>query len=248
MKKVHWIALLALLATTIFFIGLFVHQYRTRSDAAKIEERIELRNQTRAIEVVSQKIEGEGLQLQIKNAGRKPVIAYRIDLRDQDRFNVDFSIGSPLEHNRISYVSIPLKNLIIDEKTGASIVEISMALFVDGTGEGDQAKLQIQRQQMIGMARAYRDLFELVNKLQTFSDLTSTKFIEQVTAQTMLMPSGLNDQERNGYLKAIESLKVRARTLEKLPDEKSKDIRAFKEAFVRHLRNLNMIAKQETQQ
>ena len=116
-------------------------------------DRIEIRNETTAIEVASKKIENDFLKMEFRNAGKRPIIAYRIDLLRNDRFVMDLSVGRPLDPSLKTHVGIPLKKLTLDEGSRKYIVNISMALFADGTGEGDGEKLLAQRDRMIGAAQ-----------------------------------------------------------------------------------------------
>jgi hypothetical protein len=247
MKRVYWISLfliIAVIGTTTFF----ARRYYTAKRPLSIEDRIEVLNETTAIRIVSKKVDKEVFNVEMQNAGDRPILAYRLDLRNEDKFVTDYSIGEPLAPGRKTTAVIPLKNLIKNEITDGYLLIISMALFSDGSGEGNQAKLESQRNKYIGMAMANRELFKLVNQLSTEGDLRSIKFTKQVQALKMLMPTDLSSEQHAAYLNTLDNLHIRAEILQKAPDKNFGDINSFKAAFARQMRNLEPITPKEPKQ
>jgi hypothetical protein len=248
----HQIIVVLLTAALVFAgVGFGRHYYMKRSAVtanqaeAPTEDLIEIRNDTASIEVVSKKIEKEYLGMQIRNVGVKPIISYQIDFQRGGNFIADLSIGQPLQPSRTTHVSVSLKKLALDERSQTYPVNFSMALFADGTGEGDKVKLESQRDQLIGLAAAMAKMTGLVNDLDSESRLSSEQFAQQVSSLRMTVPANFNRNQTRGYMNAIDSMQVRAMALNKSPQNKAGGVGNFKAAFARQKTNLQAF-KQET--
>jgi hypothetical protein len=202
---------------------------------------IEIRNNTKALEVLSKKVEKESLGLELRNAGPRGIISYRIDFVGADRYVADLSAGGPIATSVKTSVIIPVKKLAFDQQSQKYTATISMALFDDGTGEGDQAKIASQRDRLIGQAQAFSDMSELVYKLQTEADFVTQQFEEHLRALKGLMPANFNRDQTTGYMSALQSMQARAMVLNKLAKDKKADgMQNFKNAFARQMANLKM--------
>jgi hypothetical protein len=250
-RRVTLVVLIVAVASAGVVFARHYYIKRARPAAAKAQgpiiDLIEIRNQTLALEVVSKKIENNVLQVEFRNVGERPIISYRIDLRESDKFVMDLSIGSPIAPSRTVHFGIPLPKLALDEQSRTYPLTISMALFTDGTGEGDRAKIDAQRDQFLGQAQAMNEMSKLISKLQSESELTSEQFAQQLNSLKSRVPANFNRDQTAGYMRAIQSLLARALILAKLPDNdkrKAGGIDSFKSAFARQLSNLKMI-KQE---
>jgi len=243
-------AIAGLLAAAIVFIGVGFgrHYYLKRSPANQAEamtvERIEIRNETTSIEVVSKKIENEYLGIEIRNVGVKPIIAYQIDFQRGDKFIADLSSGQPLAALRMTHVSISLKKFTYEERSRTYPANISMALFADGTGEGDKIKLESQRDQLIGVRAAMANMTEMINKLDSESQLSSEQFAQQLDSLKMTVPANFNRNQTAGYMNTIRGMQIRAMVLNKSPQNKAGGVGSFKAAFARQKMNLQAF-KQE---
>ena len=124
MKKLYWISLL-LIITVIGTSTFFARRYYTAKRPVSIEDRIEILNETTAIRVISKKIDKEALHVEMQNAGDQPILAYRLDLHNEDKFVIDYSVGEPLAPTRKTTAVIPLKNLIKNEKELKKIIRLT---------------------------------------------------------------------------------------------------------------------------
>jgi len=260
LDRVHRLILFLFLAGVVFMgVGTARHFYlaaaakkaaRQDNGAAPPAESvtvdmIEVRNETKTLEVVSKKIEKEFLVMEVRNVGQRPIICYRVELKGSDRFVTDLSAGGPLAPSLKTNVTIAVKKLTYDQQSKKFLATFSMALFADGQGEGDPAKVASQRDRMSGQALAFTNMTEMVDGLQSEADFASQQFAQHLHALKGLMPAGYNRDQAAGYVGAIQSMQARAMVLNKLPDNrKAADMRNFKNAFARQTSNLRMFRQE----
>jgi hypothetical protein len=139
---------------------------------------------------------------------------------------------------------IPKIAMIEDPKTKSYKTEITMVLFMDGTGEGDEKKLTEQRDKLYGAALANREMLDIVTKIDGESDIEKKKIIQQFDALKMLKPSELNKEQTRGYFGALESAKTQAglfRQANLPPIDKRISFGKFKSNFTLRKENLKAI-------
>jgi hypothetical protein len=235
---------IAVVIATLSFTGVTVarHYYLKYKNIP----RIEIRNQTKSLEVISQKIEKGSVILELRHVGNHPLISSHFSLKNSDKFLIDYSAGKPLAPGLKTTVHFPLKQLNYDKASWHHLIDISFVLFTNGEGEGDSDKLTTERNRLHGMKRAFRDMFELVNRVQSIAEFESTKFKEQINALKMMMPADLNEQQKSAYKMALDDVRIRATAYEKSNKKELRGIQGFKEVFIRQFKNLQSFKEKET--
>lgn len=208
---------IGLMATTLYF--------GRAPKASKREVPVAITNETESLQVVSSMIEKNRLIFTIKNTGDQPVIAfhfdlkanknageqpvttYRFDLKAKEGLTGDSTtMGEIVPGSQFSFV-IPLNQLEQDAKAGLYKLNIAMALFANGSAEGNWAYAENYRDKIIeGAALAAPQIREAIAHVNE-SDISTVKKLSDDLKTLFTPPGKLNRWQQIGY----ENTVIRAR-------------------------------------
>lgn len=178
--------------------------YQSSSGAHIQNNQVTISNETESFKLTSAQLETGYLKLQLKNIGYKPIISYHIDLKLKKGLNPDVMGDDPLEPGGELSIRLPLAGVPRDPQTGLYHLNVAMALFADGSAEGDWNKSQMQREKFEGAAMANEKIEPKLNSLDwaqaaiLFDDLG-----------TLRPPSTLSKSQQAGYMHAVKQARLK---------------------------------------
>jgi len=139
-----------ILSIVFFFILLLIasaviFQFRKNPKAVQDMPKISIRNRTSSIEITKQEYVNRDLNLTIRNKGALPIIAIGLAAQNEGYTTVDFSLTESIGRNLAPGASADI-HLSISKNNPIEVnASIDMAYFIDGSGDGDAAKIEEQR-------------------------------------------------------------------------------------------------------
>jgi hypothetical protein len=181
--------------------------YTIRTPKASVKEMPTLiTNETENLQVVSSTIEAGRLYLVVKNTGNQPIIGYHFDWKAKEGLSGDLTSTNALAPESRLTIAIPLSQLERDATTGLYKLNLAMAIFEDGSAEGDWTQAQEYRDRIAGAALAAPQIQAKVARVSPLSISTIESLVSDL--QTLTPPQKLGKWQTIGYEGAV----IRARS------------------------------------
>jgi hypothetical protein len=186
-------------------VGMILYTIRTPKASVK-EMPALITNETENLQVVSSTIEASRLYLVIKNTGKQPIIGYHFDWKAKEGLSGDLTSTNALAPGSHLTIAIPLSQLNRDATTGSYKVNLAMAIFEDGSAEGDWTRAQEYRDKIAGATLAAPQIQAKVVRVNSLSISTIESLVSDL--QTLTPPQNLGKWQTIGYEGAV----IRARS------------------------------------
>ncbi|MGE0133370.1 MAG: hypothetical protein AB7U82_35270 [Blastocatellales bacterium] len=149
------------------------------------------------------------LTLKLKNVGDQPIISYHIDLKSKTGLTPDLMGGDPLAPGTELAMRLPLAGVPRDPQTGRYRLNVAMALFTDGSAEGDWNKSQTQREKFEGAAMA---LERIGQKLRNIEQAQASRLYGELGE--FRPPTTLSKSQQAGYAHAVKQARLKLYLIE----------------------------------
>lgn len=189
------------------FLSLFcVTGVLTQLAIAQTEQRVEITNDTKSLQVEDTRVFGGITMISLKNAGSKTIIAYEMIHEDTNQWMIKQPRG--FDHQLKPGESDSFKGVMnsSQRQVDTNLVKMRLAalLFSDETSEGDPESVDRLRQYHRGRKLAMKELLPFVEKLAAEFESRRTitinrdDFLSQFRSPVKI-PEGVVDPEHYGY-------------------------------------------------
>lgn len=206
--------------------------------------RVTITNETEALQVGSFKVVNRDLVVELKNSGDRPIIAYAFDSKSKKAVTVDLTYTeNAFPPGSIHYLQTSIDNLQRAEDSSSYKLNLSLALFVDGTAEGDWEQARIQRQKLEGAALALDQIQSKTTRIKQFSALAIDRLSSELGA--MEPSKRLATTQKVGYQSAAlqAAIKVRAILHNQSHEKAERSFNDFKNSLARQISGIRILSE-----
>jgi hypothetical protein len=231
----HLLIIEAVFFAVIWVTGSAIHKsYATLNSSQG--NRIFITNETEALQVNSFKISQHDLIVELKNRNGRSVIAYAFDTKLKKGVTVDLTFtenGFP--PSATHHLRVPLDNLEYTEDLGLYKLNFSLALFDDGSAEGDWEQARIHRIKLEGVALALNQIQSKLLRIKRFSSPAIESFSSEI--RVIIPPKSLTAMQKNGYQNAVLQSLAKAQVIlqSQSQDKADRNLNEFKNSTTRQV-------------
>lgn len=249
--KQRWCGIMGrylLIASVVLFVLLLIVAIVVYEPFAVLkasqDNRVTIANETEALQVGAFKIVDRDLMIELKNGGDRPVIAYAFDSKSKKGVTVDLTYAeNAFPPGSIHYLRVPIDNLQRAEDTDLYKLNFSLALFVDGTAEGDWEQAHIQREKLEGAALALNQIQSKIIRIKQFS----VPAIERLSSELgAIAPSKrLTKLQKVGYQSAVLQALVKTQIIlrSQSQEKAGRSFNDFKNSFARQISRIRILSE-----
>jgi len=216
---------------------------------ASQDNRVTITNETEALQVGPFKIENRDLVVELKNSGDRPIIAYSFDSKSKKGVTIDLTYTeNAFPPGSTHYLRIPIDNLRHTEDTGLHKLNLSLALFADGTAEGDWEQARIQRVKLEGAALALDQIQSKLTMIKRFSAPAIERLSSELSA---IVPSKrLTEMQKVGYQSAVLQALVKTQVIlrNQSQEKAGHSFNDFKNSLARQISRIRTLSERRQNQ